>query len=32
LRSLGVELNGIPIEADHIFDFCVRGLLPGSPD
>ncbi|MBB3604311.1 AcrR family transcriptional regulator [Mycolicibacterium sp. BK556] len=28
LRSLGVELNGIPIDAKHIYDFCVRGLLP----
>jgi AcrR family transcriptional regulator len=28
LRSLGAELNGIPIDASHIFDFCVRGLLP----
>ena len=30
LRSLGAELNGIPIDADHIYDFCVRGLLPGA--
>lgn len=28
LRSLGVELNGVPIEGDHIYDFCVRGLAP----
>lgn len=28
LRSLGVELNGAPIEGTHIYDFCVRGLLP----
>ncbi|WP_179470751.1 TetR/AcrR family transcriptional regulator [Mycolicibacterium vinylchloridicum] len=28
LRSLGAELNGIPIDAKHIYDFCVRGLLP----
>ena len=29
LRSLGVELNGVPIDAEHIYDFCVRGMLPG---
>lgn len=28
LRSLGVELNGVPIDGAHIYDFCVRGLLP----
>jgi AcrR family transcriptional regulator len=28
LRVLGVELNGAPIEADHIFEFCTRGLTP----
>ena len=28
LRSLGAELNGVPIDAAHIYDFCVRGLLP----
>lgn len=28
LRSLGAELNGVPIDGDHIYDFCVRGLLP----
>ncbi len=27
LRSLGVELNGTPIDGGHIYDFCVRGLL-----
>jgi AcrR family transcriptional regulator len=26
LRSLGVELNGVPIDGGHIYDFCVRGL------
>jgi AcrR family transcriptional regulator len=26
LRSLGVELNGSPISAAHIYEFCVRGL------
>ena len=31
LRVLGVELNGVPIEADHIYDFCVRGLLRADP-
>lgn len=28
LRSLGVELNGVPIESGHIYEFCVRGLAP----
>jgi AcrR family transcriptional regulator len=28
LRSLGAELNGVPIGAAHIYDFCVRGLHP----
>jgi AcrR family transcriptional regulator len=27
LQVLGAELNGVPIEADHIYDFCVGGLL-----
>jgi hypothetical protein len=31
LRVLGVELNGAPIEAGHIYDFCVRGLLRSEP-
>jgi AcrR family transcriptional regulator len=26
LRSLGAELNGVPIDANHIYDFCTRGL------
>ena len=26
LRVLGAELNGTPVEAGHIFDFCVNGL------
>jgi hypothetical protein len=31
LRSLGVELNGAPIDGGHIYEFCVRGLLtPGT--
>ena len=28
LRSLGAELNGVPIDGAHIYDFCVRGLRP----
>jgi AcrR family transcriptional regulator len=27
LRVLGAELNGVPIDADHIYDFCVSGLI-----
>ena len=27
LRSLGAELNGVPIDAAHIYEFCLRGLL-----
>lgn len=30
LRSLGAELNGVPIDGADIYDFCVRGLLPGA--
>jgi len=26
LRVLGAELNGTPVEADEIFDFCISGL------
>jgi AcrR family transcriptional regulator len=26
LRVLGAELNGVPIDPDHIYDFCVSGL------
>lgn len=26
LRSLGVELNRVPIEGKHIYDFCIGGL------
>ena len=26
LRVLGAELNGVPIDADNIYDFCVSGL------
>ena len=28
LRSLGAELNGVPIDGRDIYEFCVRGLLP----
>ncbi len=32
LQVLGAELNGVPIDADHIYDFCVSGLIePGQP-
>jgi AcrR family transcriptional regulator len=27
LQVLGAELNGVPIDADHIYQFCVAGLL-----
>jgi len=27
LQVLGAELNGVPIDADHIYDFCVGGLV-----
>jgi AcrR family transcriptional regulator len=27
LRVLGAELNGVPLEGAHIFDFCSRSLL-----
>ena len=27
LQVLGAELNGVPIDADHIYDFCVSGLV-----
>ena len=30
LRVLGAELNGVPIDAGHIFEFCVCGLV--GPD
>jgi AcrR family transcriptional regulator len=26
LRVLGAELNGVPIDPDHIYDFCLSGL------
>jgi AcrR family transcriptional regulator len=32
LQVLGAELNGVPVDADHIYDFCVSGLVgPGHP-
>jgi AcrR family transcriptional regulator len=32
LQVLGAELNGVPVNADHIYDFCVSGLVgPGHP-
>ena len=27
LRVLGAELSGAPVDADHIYEFCVRALL-----
>jgi AcrR family transcriptional regulator len=27
LQVLGAELNGVPVDADHIYDFCLSGLL-----
>ena len=26
LRMLGAELNGVPIDSGHIYEFCLRGL------
>jgi AcrR family transcriptional regulator len=26
LRELGAELNGVPIEGNHVYAFCLRGL------
>ena len=26
LRALGAELNGVPIDPNHIYEFCARGL------
>lgn len=31
LRSLGVELNGTPIDGDHIYEFSVHGLTSADP-
>ena len=30
LRVLGAELNGVPIDANHIYDFCTNGLSSGG--
>ncbi|MGE2689920.1 TetR/AcrR family transcriptional regulator [Mycolicibacterium pulveris] len=32
LHVLGAELNGMPIAADHIYEFCVGGLRAGHDD
>lgn len=29
LRDLGNGLNGVPIDGDHVFAFCLRSLEPG---
>lgn len=29
LRDLGTGLNGVPIDGDHVFAFCLRSLEPG---
>ena len=26
LQVLGAELNGVPVNADHIYEFCIGGL------
>ena len=31
LRMLGAELNGVPIDGGHIYEFCVRGLESAKP-
>jgi hypothetical protein len=31
LQVLGAELSGAPVDADHIYDFCLAGLVrPGN--
>src|SRR6201991_3545950 len=30
LQVLGAELNGVPVSADHIYEFCVGGLAVGG--
>lgn len=27
LRDLGADLNGVPIEGNHIYEFCLRSIL-----
>ena len=32
LQVLGAELNGVPVDADHIYEFCLGGLVqPANP-
>lgn len=31
LQVLGAELSGVPVDADHIYDFCVAALAAGDP-
>jgi AcrR family transcriptional regulator len=31
LRRLGTELNDVPIDGGHIYEFCVRGLHTDAP-
>ncbi len=32
LQVLGAELNGVPVDADHIYAFCLGGLgAAGQP-
>jgi AcrR family transcriptional regulator len=30
LRALGAELNDVPIDGAHVYEFCVRGLADGQ--
>ncbi len=29
LQVLGAELSGVPVDANHIYDFCVAALATG---
>jgi hypothetical protein len=31
LQVLGAELSGVPVDANHIYDFCVAALLDNRP-
>jgi hypothetical protein len=31
LHLLGAELSGVPVEADHIYDFCAAALGAADP-
>jgi AcrR family transcriptional regulator len=31
LQVLGAELSGVPVDADHIYDFCVAALAAANP-